>query len=194
MKFRSWRRAKAASATSWAGVIGSAESSGRRRIRNIAATAISASAAAPTISHAGEAPVSVAAGASCTGSNSKGGAMSRGTVTSELLARLPDHGVVINTARGEVVDQDALFAELRSGRLRAGLDVLVDDDYLMAGHEAHTWPNAIITCHDIGNHRWPRRPPRFSESQEIALENLKRFIAGEELQFVMDEKRYLLSS
>jgi len=106
---------------------------------------------------------------------------------------LPDHGVVINTARGEIVDQDALFAELESGRLRAGLDVLVDDDYL-DGHEAHTWPNAIITRHDIGGYSWPRRPGRLSEAHEIALDNLRRFVAGEELRFVMDEKRYLLST
>jgi len=117
----------------------------------------------------------------------------RGSVTSELLSMLPDHGIVINTARGEIIDQDALFAELKSGRLRAGLDVLVDDDYL-DGHEAHTWPNAIITCHDIGNYSWPRRPRRLSEAQEVALENLRRFVAGEELRFVMDEKRYLLST
>jgi len=117
----------------------------------------------------------------------------RGSVTPELLSRLPDHGVVINTARGAVVDQDALFAELKSGRLRAGLDVLIDDDYL-DGHEAHSWPNAIITCHDIGKYRWPKRSPRLSEADKVALENLRRFVAGEELRFVMDEKRYLLST
>lgn len=53
----------------------------------------------------------------------------RGTVTAELLALLPDHGIVVNAARGEIVDQEALFAELKSGRLRAGLDVLVGDNY-----------------------------------------------------------------
>ncbi|MBT3275276.1 MAG: hypothetical protein HN368_19130, partial [Spirochaetales bacterium] len=47
----------------------------------------------------------------------------RGSVTAELLAMLPRHGVVINTARGAIIDQDALFSELESGRLRAGLDV-----------------------------------------------------------------------
>lgn len=116
------------------------------------------------------------------------------SVTAELLSRLPDHGVVINAARGEIVDQDALFAELKSGRLRAGLDVLVGDDYLAEGHEAHTWPNLLITCHDINSAYFPERPPHLSYADTIVLDNLRRFIAGEPLRFVMDERRYELSS
>jgi len=117
-----------------------------------------------------------------------------GSVTAELLAKLPDHGIIINAARGEIVDQDALFAELKSGRLRAGLDVLVGDNYLPEGHEAHTWPNLLITCHDINSAWWPERPPQLSYADKIVLDNLKRFIAGEPLRFVMDERRYELSS
>lgn len=51
----------------------------------------------------------------------------RNSVTRDLLARLPDGGIVINTARGAIIEQDALFAELLAGRLRAGLDVLEPD-------------------------------------------------------------------
>lgn len=118
----------------------------------------------------------------------------RGSVTAELLAKLPDHGIVINAARGEIIDQAALFAELKSGRLRAGIDVLVNDDYLPPGHEAHTWPNLILTFHDITASYWPPRPPQLSEADKIALDNLRRFVAGEPLQFRMDEARYSLSS
>jgi phosphoglycerate dehydrogenase-like enzyme len=118
----------------------------------------------------------------------------RGSVTAERLAKLPDHGIIVNAARGEIIDQEALFAELKTGRLRAGLDVLVKDDYLPAGHEAHTWPNLLITGHDINSAHWPLRAPHLSESDKVALENLKRFIAGEPLRFVMDESRYQLSS
>ncbi len=118
----------------------------------------------------------------------------RGSVTAGMLARLPDHGIIVNAARGEIIDQDALLAELKSGRLRAGLDVLVADNYLPAGHEAHTWPNLLITCHDISSAHWPARPRQLSYGDKIALDNLNRFIAGEPLRFVMDEKRYELSS
>ncbi len=118
----------------------------------------------------------------------------RGSVSAQRLAMLPDHGILINAARGEIVDQEALFAELRSGRLRAGLDVLVADNYLPAGHEAHRWPNLLLTCHDINSAHWPRRPPQLGYGDKVALENLRRFIAGEPLRFVMDERRYALSS
>ncbi len=118
----------------------------------------------------------------------------QGTVTAERLAMLPDHGIIINTARGEIVDQEALLAELKAGRLRAGLDVMVADNYLPAGHEAHRWPNLLITCHDINSAHWPKRAPHLTYGDKIALDNLKRFIAGEPLRFVMDETRYLRSS
>jgi phosphoglycerate dehydrogenase-like enzyme len=118
----------------------------------------------------------------------------RGSVTAARLAKLPDHGIIINAARGEIIDQEALFAELKSGRLRAGLDVLVGDNYLPAGHEAHRWPNLILTCHDIASAYWPVRPPQLSDADRIALENLQNFIAGKPLKFRMDEARYNLST
>ena len=46
----------------------------------------------------------------------------RGSVDADMLARLPEHGIIINAARGAIIDQPALFAELKKGRLRAGLD------------------------------------------------------------------------
>jgi phosphoglycerate dehydrogenase-like enzyme len=118
----------------------------------------------------------------------------KGSVGADQLARLPDHGIIINTARGEIIDQDALLDELKSGRLRAGLDVMVADNYLPTGHEAHTWPNLLITCHDINSANWPKRPPHLGYGDMIALDNLKRFVEGEPLRFVMDETRYLRSS
>jgi phosphoglycerate dehydrogenase-like enzyme len=118
----------------------------------------------------------------------------RRSVTADLLAMLPDHGILINTARGEIVDQKALFAELKSGRLRAGLDVLDLNDYLPADHEARSWPNLILTNHDIASAHWPVRSPCLSEADRVALDNLKRFVEGKPLRFAMDEQRYALST
>lgn len=57
-----------------------------------------------------------------------GGASTRGLVSAEVLDALGPNGVLINVARGEVVDQDALIAALASGRLGgAGLDVFADE-------------------------------------------------------------------
>lgn len=51
-----------------------------------------------------------------------------GIVDGPMLAKLPSHAVLINTARGELIDQNALFAMLREGRLAgAALDVLQDE-------------------------------------------------------------------
>ena len=119
----------------------------------------------------------------------------RNSVTADLLARLPDHGVVVNTARGGVIDQAALLAELKSGRLRAGLDVL-EPDVMPPGHPARTWPNVILSCHSIEN-GWPddRKPPtKLQRMHEICIENLRSFFAGRPLRFRMDRDRYLRST
>lgn len=119
----------------------------------------------------------------------------RRSVTAELLSRLPRHGVVVNTARGGIIDQDALFTELETGRLRAGLDVL-EPDSLPPGHPARTWENLILTAHHVEN-PWPldgRPATSLTPMQEVCLDNLSRFLVGEPLRFVMDHRRYLLST
>jgi len=116
------------------------------------------------------------------------------SVSADLLARLPDNGIVINIARGEIIEQEALFAELKSGRLRAGLDVLAAGDAVPQDHEARAWPNLLMTCHDINSSLWPERPPQLSEADRIAVSNLKCFLSGKPLKFKIDERRYNLST
>ncbi len=71
-------------------------------------------------------------------------------VDADLLARMKDGALVVNLARGKVVDTDALLAELTSGRLRAALDV-TDPEPLPAGHPLWHAPNVLITAHQGGN-------------------------------------------
>ncbi|MHC4916330.1 MAG: NAD(P)-dependent oxidoreductase [Planctomycetota bacterium] len=112
------------------------------------------------------------------------------SVTAELLALLPDGGVVINTARGAIIDQPALFDELRSGRLRAGVDVLWPDD-LPAGHEARGWENLIWTCHEFGGKPWKGGERDAAlRHYRVFLDNIRAFIAGRPLEFTIDETRY----
>lgn len=51
-------------------------------------------------------------------------AETRGIVNDRLIARLPDGAIIVNSARGDIIDDDALIANLQSGKLAAaGLDV-----------------------------------------------------------------------
>ncbi len=123
-------------------------------------------------------------------------AETRGSVTAELLALLPRHGIVINTARGDIIDQAALFRELETGRLRAGLDVLAEPEYLPADHPARQWQNLIWSCHDI-ERAWPtdgEAPRRLHAMHTVCLDNLKRFGDEQPLRFCMDRRRFELST
>ena len=71
-------------------------------------------------------------------------------INREVLAALPDGALVVNVARGAVVDTVALTEEVLSGRLHAALDV-VDPEPLPADHPLWSAPNAVITPHVGGN-------------------------------------------
>jgi phosphoglycerate dehydrogenase-like enzyme len=72
---------------------------------------------------------------------------SRGLIGTEQFERMPRGAVLVNVARGAVVDTDALVAALGSGRLGgAGLDV-TDPEPLPAGHPLWSSPNCLITPH-----------------------------------------------
>ncbi len=80
----------------------------------------------------------------------------RGLVDAELLARMPDGALLVNVARGGVVDTDALVAECATGRLRAAVDV-TDPEPLPAGHPMWTTPGVLITPH-VGGQTTAMRP------------------------------------
>ncbi|HLS72491.1 MAG TPA: hydroxyacid dehydrogenase [Actinomycetaceae bacterium] len=73
-----------------------------------------------------------------------------GMIGTAELARLPDGATIINTARGGLIDHDALTRECRTGRLDAILDV-TDPEPLPAGHPLLALPNVTITPHLAGS-------------------------------------------
>lgn len=70
-------------------------------------------------------------------------------VDADLLAAMPDGALLVNVARGRIVDTDALVAECAAGRLRAALDV-TDPEPLPAGHPLWTTRGVLISPHTGG--------------------------------------------
>ncbi|MCI2957083.1 2-hydroxyacid dehydrogenase [Agromyces atrinae] len=94
----------------------------------------------------------------------------RGMVDAEFLAAMPDGALLVNIARGPVVDTDALLAELTSGRLRAALDV-TDPEPLPTGHPLWSAPNLLISPHVGGdsNAMMPRMAALLRSQIELML-------------------------
>jgi phosphoglycerate dehydrogenase-like enzyme len=103
-----------------------------------------------------------------------GGAETRHLLDAAALAALPDGALVVNVARGPVVDTDALLAELASGRLRAALDV-TDPEPLPADHPLWHAPNTIITAHQGGN-----TDATYGRVAALVRRQLEHLLAGEE--------------
>ena len=99
----------------------------------------------------------------------------RGLVDGAFLAALPDDALLINVARGPVVDTAALLTELASGRIAAALDV-TDPEPLPAGHPLWSLPNVFITPHTGG-----AVVGFLPRAYGLAGAQLRRFVAGEPL-------------
>ncbi len=96
----------------------------------------------------------------------------RGLVDAAFLATMPDGSVLVNAARGPVVDTDALLAELTAGRLRAALDV-TDPEPLPAGHPLWSAPGLLLTPHVGGS-----VPLAVDRAFRIAAEQIRQFAGG----------------
>ena len=91
-----------------------------------------------------------------------------------------DGAVLVNAARGPVVDTDALVAEVGTGRLRAVLDV-TDPEPLPEDHPLWSAPGVLsITPHIAGD-----SAAGLAHAAALAGEQLARWCAGEELQNVV---------
>lgn len=89
------------------------------------------------------------------------------------LASMRNGAVLVNTARGALVDEAALTEELVSGRLHAVLDV-TDDDILEADSPLYDLPNVLLTPHIAGS-----MGDELIRLIDHALEELQRWSVGE---------------
>jgi len=93
----------------------------------------------------------------------------RGFLSAGRLARMRPGAILVNTARGALVDETAMLAALRSGRLgHAALDVY-DQEPLPAGHPLTTLDNVTLSAHSAF-----RTPEASDNLIEAALEHCRR--------------------
>ncbi len=102
-----------------------------------------------------------------------------GMVDSAFLARMPAGALLVNAARGAVVDTDALVAELAAGRLRAALDV-TEPEPLPPAHPLWTVPGLLLTPHVAGSVHG-----LLTRAYELVGQQLWRYAEGEPLDNVV---------
>jgi phosphoglycerate dehydrogenase-like enzyme len=100
-------------------------------------------------------------------------------VDARLLAALPDGAIVVNIARGPIIETEALLAELNARRLRAFLDV-TDPEPLPADHPLWSAPNVLITPHiGGGTTGWRQR------AYDLVRDQVQRYLDGRPLRNVV---------
>jgi phosphoglycerate dehydrogenase-like enzyme len=103
----------------------------------------------------------------------------RGLVNAEFLAGMKDGALLVNVARGGVVDTKALLTELESGRITAALDV-VDPEPLPQGHPLWQAPGVLISPH-VGGPTSAFLP----RAKRLLVDQLGRFVNQEPLRNVI---------
>ena len=106
----------------------------------------------------------------------------RGLFDAEAFAAMQQGSILINVARGQVVETDAMMAALESGKLGGACLDVTDPEPLPADHKLWKTDNVIITPHcsgaaELSSERW----------QALFRENVRRFGAGEPLLNTVDK-------
>lgn len=100
----------------------------------------------------------------------------RGLIGAPQFALMRQGALLVNAARGAIVQTDALVDALNQGRIRAALDV-TDPEPLPAEHPLWRCPNLLITPHVAGS------SPNFAaRAFQVAAEELRRYLNGEPLR------------
>lgn len=108
----------------------------------------------------------------------------RQLVNKDFLRAMKDGALLVNAARGVIVDTDALLEALNSGRVRAALDV-TDPEPLPAGHPLWQAPGLLLAPH-VGGAVYQGR----ERAYRVVSEQLARLAAGQPLLNVIGDRGY----
>jgi phosphoglycerate dehydrogenase-like enzyme len=99
------------------------------------------------------------------------------------LGALPDHAIVVNVARGALLDEVALVAAIRSGHLRGAVLDVFSKEPLPAQSDLWTLPNVIMTPHVSGvtDRYWERE-------MDLFLHNWLAFDRGAAMRNMVDKR------
>jgi phosphoglycerate dehydrogenase-like enzyme len=109
----------------------------------------------------------------------------RGLLSADSLRMIQDGALLVNTARGPIVDEAALTAELRSGRIHAVLDVFTVEP-LPLDSELRVLDNVLLFPHSAG------LTDRGAEMTFAILEEIERFAKCEALQHEIPYEKFRL--
>ncbi len=102
----------------------------------------------------------------------------------ELMSKIKPGAVLVNSARGKLVDEQALADELASGRFKAAVDVTWPEPPAMDS-PLRSAPNLLLTPHIAGP-----TPDQRIWMMEEALYNLQAFFSGGEVRGIIDKERF----
>jgi phosphoglycerate dehydrogenase-like enzyme len=105
----------------------------------------------------------------------------RGFINRERLAAMKHGSLLVNAARGPVVDTDALVEALHAGRIQAVVDV-TDPEPLPVGHPLWSAPNLLITPHIGGS-----SPGMMDRVMRLIGDQCRHYLAGEPLSHVVHD-------
>ena len=101
----------------------------------------------------------------------------KGLIGEEQIALMKQGAILINTARGPVVDTAAAAAALRAGKIKAGIDVYEKDPPLPADHPFLGCPNLVCTPHVGFDTR-----ESIDRRAVMAFENVTEYLAGNQIR------------
>jgi len=105
-------------------------------------------------------------------------------INRDILRKLEDGGVIVNTSRGAIIDEKDLYEELKTGRIYAALDVY-EEEPLPANSPLRGLENCLLIPHMAGP-----TPDRRVDMGKKVLKNIEHYIKNEPLESLITPRRY----